>query len=205
MNQDQDASISSYVLLRNNRIELDGAIIFEKPDVSAEDFLQSAYEYFEMAYPKFFKMDKLCQTGFIAAELLMRNKEQQWLPEEMGIVISNANSSLDTDLRYETSLKTTPSPALFVYTLPNILIGELSIRHRIKGESACFVFDIFDAEFQVGYVNTLFETGKIKSCVSGWADYYDGKAEAFFYLAETGQHPLKHDSTTLNKLFAKHD
>ncbi len=201
----QAVTISAYVLLRDNRIALNGEVLFEKPNVSAADFLQSAYEYFEMIYPKFFKMDMLCQTGFIATELVMRKKQPQWTPEETGIVISNANSSLDTDLRYEASLKTNPSPALFVYTLPNILIGELSIRHRIKGESACFVFDIFDATFQAGYVNTLFETGKIKSCISGWADYYNGKAEAFFYLAETGQHPLKHDSTTLNKLFAKHD
>jgi hypothetical protein len=202
----QPLSISSYTLLRDNRIIVDGKVVFEKPDISASDFLAAAYQHFEIAYPKFFKMDMLCQTGFIASELLLRGKELQGLPEETGIIISCANSSLDTDLRYEASLETNASPALFVYTLPNILIGELSIRHRIKGESACFVFDIFDAAFQADYINGLLETGKIKSCVSGWADYYDGTAEAFFYLADpTGQHSLKHDSTTLNKLFAKHD
>jgi hypothetical protein len=201
----QPVSISSYVLLRGNRIVVDGEVVFENQGTSDMDFMNLAYGHFKIDYPKFFKMDRLCQTGFIAAELLLRGKEQG-LPEETGIIISSANSSLDTDLRYEASLQTTASPALFVYTLPNILIGELSIKHRLKGESACFVFDIFGAEFQAEYINSLFETGKIKRCVSGWADYYDGTAEAFFYLAEpTVQHPLKHDSTTLNKLFAKHD
>jgi hypothetical protein len=198
-------SIASYVLLRNNRMVLDGKVAFEKRGVSAEEFLNAAYAHFELAYPKFFKMDPLCQTGFIAAELLLRSESGNWIPEETGIVFSNANSSLDTDLRYEASLRTNPSPALFVYTLPNILIGELSIRHSIKGESACFVFDIFDSGLQAGYVNTLMETGKIKRCISGWADYYDGRAEAFFYLAGKEQHPLKHDSTTLNNIFATHD
>ena len=32
-----------------------------------------------------------------------------------------------------------PSPALFVYTLPNIVTGELAIRHQIYGETACYV------------------------------------------------------------------
>jgi hypothetical protein len=202
----EPVSISSYVLLRHNRIMVNGEIVFEKKDVGGEEFLSAAYAHFEMAYPKFFKMDGLCQTGFIAAELLLRGKSKDWVAEETGIVFSNANSSLDTDLRYEASLRTNPSPALFVYTLPNILIGELSIRHAIKGESACFVFDIFDTEFQAGYVNTLMGTGKIKRCVSGWADYYEDRAEAFFYLADTtGQHSLKHDSPTLKKIFATHD
>jgi hypothetical protein len=205
----QSISVSSYILLRNNRITIDGKAVFETKNSSAVDFLYSAYEHFKINYPKFFKMDNLCKTGFIAAELLMRgNKPKELLqPEETGIIISNANSSLDTDMRYEESLQTNPSPALFVYTLPNILIGELSIRNQIKGESACFVFDIFDATFQTEYVNMLFERKKIKRCLSGWADYYNGTTEAFFYLAEVDakNNSLKHDSTTIEKLFATHE
>ena len=125
------------------------------------------------------------------------------IDEEIGIIFSNANSSLDSDIRYEASIANTPSPALFVYTLPNVLIGELCIRHRIKGETACFVFDIFDAAFQSGYVNSLFEMEKIKTCISGWADYYNGKAEAFFCLVEKSgnESPLEHNSENLNRIW----
>jgi hypothetical protein len=200
-----EPGISSYVLLRNNQIFVNGEIAFEDADTGTVDFLHSTYEKFNISYPKFFKMDNLCKIGFIAAELLMRNNnwKESLQAEEVGIIFSNANSSLDTDLRYEESLKTNPSPALFVYTLPNILIGELSIRHQIKGESACFVFDIFDAEFQTEYVNGLFENGKVKMCLSGWADFFNDKAEAFFYLAETKdiESSLKHNSKTVNKIF----
>lgn len=199
-----ETSISAYVLLRNNQIVLNGEVIFESKEVSAIDFLQSAYEKLHLNYPKFFKMDNLCKTGFIAAELLLRDKKlnEKYSSEEIAIILSSANSSLDTDIRYENSIATAPSPSLFVYTLPNVLIGELCIRHKIKGEAACFVFDIFDAEFQSGYVNSLFETEKVKTCISGWADYYNGKAEAFFYLAETGKENLEiHNSSNVNKIF----
>lgn len=151
-------------------------------------------------------MDNLCKTGFLAAELMLRNEnlKERFKPEEIGIIISCANSSLDTDLRYETSIAEGASPALFVYTLPNILIGELAIRNSVKGESACFVFDIFDAQFQTAYVNGLFEQGKVKACISGWADFVNDKAEAFFCFTEINDinNQQKHDSLTVSKIFS---
>lgn len=197
-------SISSYVILRNSQIILNGEVIFENKEATTLNFLQTAYDHFQINYPKFFKMDNLCKTGFLAAELLLRDKKlnEKFPSEEIGIIFSNANSSLDTDIKYESSISTAPSPSLFAYTLPNVLIGEICIRHRIKGEAACFVFDIFDATFQTDYVNTLFETGKVKTCISGWADYYNSKAETFFYLAETGKENLEiHNSSNVNKIF----
>lgn len=199
--------ITSYTCLRNNHLSLKGETVFEKEAVSTTDFLQSAYEALTVNYPKFFKMDSLCKTGFLATELLLQNQgvKERFKAEEIAIVISCANSSLDTDLRYEHSIAEGASPALFVYTLPNILIGEIAIRNGIKGESACFVFDIFDAPFQTNYINGLFESGKIKACISGWADFIDDKAEAFFCLAEINDNnnQLKHDSLTVSKIFSQ--
>jgi hypothetical protein len=196
-------AIHSYVSLHNNRLQLNGITVFEKPEVSAVEFLQAAYEALKVNYPKFYKMDNLCKAGFIAAELLLQNTslEEKRSPEEIGIILSCANSSLDTDLRYQA----TPGPALFVYTLPNILIGEIAIRQGIKGESACFVFDIFDAPFQTNYVNDLLQQERVKACLSGWADFVNGNAEAFFYLAEKEQpnSNLAHDIPTVSKIFTE--
>jgi hypothetical protein len=68
-------------------------------------------------------------------------------PYATGIVLSNSNASLDADIKYYDSVANIPSPALFVYTLPNIVIGEISIKHSFKGENAFFIFDSFDARF----------------------------------------------------------
>jgi hypothetical protein len=195
--------ITSYASLHNNRLQLNGQTVFEKPEMSAVDFLHAAYEALQINYPKFYKMDNLCKAGFITSELLLQSTgwKEKYQPEKTGIILSCANSSLDTDLRYEA----TPGPALFVYTLPNILIGEIAIRNCIKGESACFVFDIFDAPFQTNYVNDLLQQERVKACISGWADFVNGKAEAFFYLAEKKQpnHNLAHDSQTVSKIFTE--
>lgn len=198
----QHFSIQSYVTLRNNRITQNGQLLFENEALTGPEFLQAAYTHFQFNYPKFFKMDNLCKTGFIAAELLLRNQPQfaGFKPEEKGIILQNANSSLDTDIRYEASIATAPSPSLFVYTLPNVLIGELCIRHQVKGETACFVFDIFDADFQAGYVNSLLANQGLKTCVSAWADYYDGKAEAFFSLVGPGTGD-EHSAENLAKIW----
>ncbi len=67
--------------------------------------------------------------------------------DETGIILSNANGSLDVDLKYAKTMQAGASPALFVYTLPNIVIGEISIRHKIKGENAFFVFKDFNGNF----------------------------------------------------------
>ena len=199
-------SITSYILLRNNQISVDGKIVFESKALQAVDFLNAAYEHFQINYPKFFKMDNLCKTGFLIAEVLLRGKNlsEKFQAEENGIVLSTSNGCLDTDIRYEASTHHAASPSLFVYTLPNILIGEISIRHQFKGESACFVFDIFKPVFQAQYVNRLLQEEKIKICVSGWADFLNEKAEAFFYLAEkTNQNLLPHSSENLQNIFLK--
>ncbi len=179
-------SITGFTVIRKNKIWVNGFPFYEKDGAEAADFFNSAYEALQPAYPKFFKMDNLCKAGFLAVECLLRDIKisEKYSPEKTGVIFSNSNSSLDTDVHFHESMATMASPALFVYTLPNIIIGEICIRHRIKGESACFVFDIFDFAFQADYINTLMDAGKIEACVSGWADFYDGKFEAFFYLVE---------------------
>lgn len=188
---------------------MNGEKIFDKPGMESAEFLEALYKESDVEYPRFYKMDNLCKTAFITAELLLRTVpwKQGLQAEEAGIVLSNAHSSLDTDIRYEASLAQTPSPSLFVYTLPNVMIGELCIRHAVKGETACFVFDIFDAAFQTDYVNTLFETGKIKTCLSGWVDFYDGKAESFLYVAEKNKREKSnlHNASTINQIFQQNE
>src|SRR5690606_18078970 len=101
---------------------------------TGQAFLNSAYEALDNHYPKFYKMDALCKLGTIAAHVLLETPEKTgYQPEEVGIVLSNKNGSIEADLSYFESAKTFPSPSLFVYTLPNILIGEISIRNGFKG------------------------------------------------------------------------
>ena len=98
--------------------------------------LVELYRRFAGDYPKFFKMDTLCRLGFIAAELLLKNGKAD------AVILANRSASLKNDNDYIATISGSgyyPSPALFVYTLPNIVTGEIAIRHQITGETSFYI------------------------------------------------------------------
>ncbi len=73
--------------------------------VAGESFLTQLYRKYGMGYPKFFKR----------------------------------NTSLHADRSFQATIADAedfyPSPSVFVYTLPNIVTGEIAIRNKYHGES----------------------------------------------------------------------
>ena len=161
-------------------------MVFEQPG-SSDEFLNAVYTHFKISYPKFHKMDQLCKLGLLATEILLKDTghSEKYGETETGLVLSNANASLDVDLKYAKTIQTGASPALFVYTLPNIVIGEISIRWHFKGENAFFVFNQFNGNFIVKYVNGLFENKLVKNCICGWVDILKEDYRALLFLVET--------------------
>jgi hypothetical protein len=194
--------ITRHCRIINKAILLDGAEIFRGDGESIEDFFIQAYSALKIDYPKFYKMDNLSKAGFLAAEVLMRDfsKKNNYTGEKISLVLSNANSSLDTDLRYANASKSVPSPALFVYTLPNIVAGEICIRHKIKGENAFFISESFDADLLSSYVSMIRNDNL---CLAGWVDVLGAHYDVFLYLQENAGEGLPHNATTLNELYNK--
>ncbi|MGB7392927.1 MAG: 3-oxoacyl-ACP synthase [Pricia sp.] len=124
--------------------------------------------------------------------------------QNTAIVLSNRASSLDTDRKYQESISDLhnfyPSPAVFVYTLPNICIGEISIRHRLRSENSFFIFDAFNAGFLKDYAESLLDTGKADEVLCGWVDVDENHYEAFLYLVSpTGNIP--HTEQEITELY----
>ena len=178
--------ITSSCLISNNSVYKNGELIFVNKDANAPVFLQSVYKHFEINYPRFYKMDNLGKLGWLASEILLREsfKKENYKPEEVGIVLSNASSCLDTDLKYIESVKDIPSPSLFVYTLPNIVTGEICIRNNFKGEDAFFVFERFNAEFVETYVNNLLDNNRLQACICGWVELIGDEYKTALFLVE---------------------
>jgi hypothetical protein len=172
--------ISDHIVYKN------GKGIFENKTANAPDFLLSAYQQFDLRYPRFYKMDTLSKLGWLAAELLLRDgfDAAGYRPGETGIVLANSNGSLDTDQKYFATLQDIPSPSVFVYTLPNIMIGEISIRHKFKGENAFFISESFDAGFIQRYVRLLVQDGIVRACICGWVDLLAEDYTAALFLVE---------------------
>jgi len=195
--------ITSRCLITRNKAFKNGQLVFEYPG-SPDEFLNAVYSHFAISYPKFHKMDQLCKLGLLATELLLKDTGHsgKYGETETGLVLSNANSSLDVDLKYAKTIQTGASPALFVYTLPNIVIGEISIRWHFKGENAFFVFKQFDGNFIEKYVNSLFENKLIKNCICGWVDFLKEDYRALLFLVETSgpENAITFTADKLNQL-----
>lgn len=160
----------------------------EQPSGTSE-FLLSVYQHFQFNYPKFYKMDNLSKLGWLASEVLLKDVDlrNDHKPQEVGMVLANANASLDNDLRYHRTMDDVPSPAVFVYTLPNIVIGEICIRNNIKGEHSFFIQPSFDAGFIHEQVSYLLDHDILQACICGWVDVLGDEYKAALYLVE------KHD------------
>lgn len=162
--------------------------VFENRDVDLPAFLLSVYQHLGVTYPKFYKMDNLCKLGWLAAEVLLKDADiKKYKPEEVGLVLTNANASLDSDQKYMQSVADIPSPALFVYTLPNIMIGEICIRNNFKGEDAFFIFEKFDAGFMEQYINGLLADNVLQACICGWVDVLNDDYKAVLFLVEKAE------------------
>ena len=154
-------------------------------------FIKSVYKHYGIGFLKFYKMDSLSKLAFLTSEILLmgRNLQQQYHPEDIGIVLINSSSTLETDNRYYNTIidksNYFPSPAVFVYTLPNIMVGEIAIRNKIMGENITFVAEKYDPHFLYDYV-TLLMDGKIAACICGWVEFERTGSfyESFIYLVE---------------------
>ncbi|MCW3101643.1 MAG: 3-oxoacyl-ACP synthase [Bacteroidetes bacterium] len=194
--------ISAFCRISSGKVNVNHSIMFTgEQDEAPPAFIKSVYKHYQLNYPKFYKMDSLCQLGFIASELLLKDNKltEKYNKEEIAIVISNGSSSLEIDTEHQQTISDKanyfPSPAVFVYTLPNILIGEIAIRNLIKGENTFFIFDKFDAQFTAQYINSLLNSGRAESCIAGWVDFYEGNYDAFLYTVEKTQGVIRAEHT----------
>ena len=198
-------------IVRTSRVDpraafLNGQVYLKNDNRPSLEFLDSIYDHLSLSYPKYYKMDNLSKLGFLASEILLKSLDlKNKMPEQTGVILMNANSSLDTDLKYFQSTKEFPSPALFVYTLPNIMIGEICIRNGFKGENAFFISPDFDASFLTQYVNNLINNNILQSCICGWADLLKDDYEAFLMLvakeANNDADSLLFDKVNVEKIY----
>jgi len=204
-----DYKISKYAIIRKGRL-INNTGQFEFPDVDDDaKFLKNIYKQLKIDYPKFYKMDRLCKLAFLTAEYLFKEKNirKKYDPDEVALIFSNSNSSLDTDIKHNTSIakkdKYFPKPAVFVYTLPNIMMGELSIRHLLRGENIFFVSEKFDAAFIMDYTVNLLNTTRHKACIIGWVDYLEKGFESALFFIESANRNKQSDLLTTENLGRK--
>jgi hypothetical protein len=197
--------IEHFVHIKNNNLSLNGNVLFKNDVEDFSEFIKAAYRALNTKYPKFFKMDNLSKLAFLAADvLLMTSPSELKENKNIAIVFSNRASSLDTDRKHQASIANKdnyyPSPAVFVYTLPNICIGEISIKHKLFSENSFFIFEDFNADYLMHYTNSLFLAEKAEKVLCGWVDFDEENYEAFLYLVGS-KGSIPHNIEEITRLY----
>ena len=136
------------------------------------------------------RMDKLSQLGFVASELLLAQESPRHTQcSDRAVVLFNHSSTIWVDHQYSQSIVIGddyfPSPSLFVYTLPNIVCGEIAVRNGYHAETSFYIMGSKDKRMMNEILQSTFSDGSIKSILTGWIDYQDeDHFEADFRLIE---------------------
>lgn len=164
------------VILDQRKIWEEKKELGEQEGQEHHSLLTTLYKQMIGNYPKFYKMDGLSRLGFVASEILL-NAEKGETDEERAIIFFNHSSSIASDRNYKESIKDKdnyfPSPSIFVYTLPNIVTGEIAIRNHFHGETSFFILPDKDKKMMEEILQASCRDVQSKSFLTGWIDYED--------------------------------
>ena len=169
--------LKHYVIITPDSVKLNGVELSHTEQGGA--LLTELYRAHVGDYPKFFKMDTLSKLGFVASELLLKDEGgERYVPrEDRAVVLFNRTASLQADTNYQATIQDPdnffPSPAAFVYTLPNIVTGEIAIRNKYYGETSFLVMETFDVQIMARQLLNAFRDPMTQSILGGWLDCTD--------------------------------
>ncbi len=180
-----DINIINTVEIKNGKVIVNEKTLYQ----SESDFpviSKELYKEYLAPYIKFFKMDDLSKLGVICAEILLKDFDVENINKnEVALLMGNSNSTIATDLKYQETIKDQPSPAIFVYTLPNILMGEICIKYGFKGQNILYVSENYSQKELFENTQLLLNNSSAKFLISGWINFLNkDDYHAMFYLVK---------------------
>lgn len=175
---------SATVGINAGEVIVNDSVVFSDKSADFGTFIREAFKSRGENNMKFYKMDDLCKLGYVAASWLLDGIE--FGEEECGMVLSGKYGCLDTDMKHQQIIDkegdAASSPAVFVYTLPNVVAGEISIRHHIKGENTWFWSDDRMMSDLKHYATLMAGASDLRYCIIGHLDFLNGEYFAKFEL-----------------------
>lgn len=199
-------NIDSYCIIRNGKATLNENEFFTC-DLIGSEFLAALYKASGIDYRKFFKMDNLSKLGFLASELLLTNcaytEEEK---ENTAVIFWNSSASTDIDKTYQKTIEHAdnyyPSPAEFVYTLPNVVMGEIAIRNKMYGETMFYIAEKFDGLDVFNKASYVLADNDVSGVLCGRVEYLDGDYEAVVFLVKRNDLcNMAFNETNINQIY----
>lgn len=155
------------------------------------ELLNWLYKTYMGDYPKYYKMDGLSRLGLISAELLLREENRErFVPcDDRAVILFNKSSSIVSDRKFLDTITGEdnyfPSPSVFIYTLPNMVSGEIAMRNKYHGETSFYITSERNDILILKVITSAFFDKATKSVIGGWIDFRnDNCFEADLYIAK---------------------
>lgn len=174
-----DMPVESEVLhtlhLTSDSLQIDGEMI--ETDSNGKALLTELYKRFVGDYAKFYKMDVFSRLAFLASELILQKEDEEARKEEHSIILFNSSSSIVADRNHISTICDTdsfyPSPSVFLYTLPNVVTGEIAIKNSFTGETSLYILDDKNEALIDQITKASITSSGSRRIISGWVDCPD--------------------------------
>ena len=152
------------------RLEIDGQEVTVEGE--GQEMLTALYKARLGDNPRYFKMDPFSRLTYLGVGLLL--KDMQVEPTKLGILLFNGTGSILADRKHLATFTGDagfyPSPAVCINTLPNVVVGEIAARYRVKGETTFLILpERNEAMMAEITASTLAAQGPF-TMVTGWVD-----------------------------------
>ena len=180
--------ILSYCRITDEKVILNGNLVLLNNNSDSNHWITDIYNYTKLSYPKFHKMDRLSKAGVLAAEMVMAESgfDNDNLKSDWALCCMNSSASLNDDEAYQKTIQNAdefyPAPSLFVYTLPNIVLGEIAIRHKLRCESSFYVCEKFSADSLYNAIEDVYLCGSAKYVMGGWLELGRGGCDILLFV-----------------------
>lgn len=168
------ATCQHTVTLTESELFVDGERV--QLHATGKDMLTEIYKNSGADYPKFYKMDIMSRVVYIASELLLHHNNVTADPGR-AVILFNRTSSVVSDRNHLATIRDEenfyPSPSVFLYTLPNIVAGEVAIRNGIKAETSLYIIDRKDEKLMEQVISASMAASGARSMITGWVDCSD--------------------------------
>ena len=184
-------SVHHHIVITPQSVQIDNEMI-DSGQQKGKALLTYLYKTFIHDYPKFYKMDALAKLGFVATELLLQKEKEEEGERELqnrAVILFNESSSVNADKAFLSTIVDPenfyPSPSAFVYTLPNIVNGEIAIRNGYHGETAFYILPRKDDDIMRMITQATLLDSYHNSIITGWLEC---KTEEDFYAELNIEH-----------------
>ena len=144
------------------------------PDGSGAAMISDLFKKHLADGSRFYKMDLFSRLAYVGTGLLAKDSLKDCQPEDVALFIFTENGSVLADRKHLSTFSNPeefyPSPAIFINTLPNVVLGEIAVKNQIKGETTLVMLPARDDETIERIIQVSLSSTHPSVMIYGWVD-----------------------------------